>query len=492
MKIKKATASFHADSRLRKTVIIQSVVILALCIAIIAVSFGYFGQMRLNHFSKNIIFSDNYFLRNFAHAYLPQTSSMPLTYTVSEAEALTRNLVGETGLLFLENSWIFAVYRPARELNKMDILAYYYNYLISMFVSQNELYALFSPEINELIPIEGNESVVLFSQFDVISHISKLVEYSFEWTPLEINYIDKVEYSDDIDVIYSEYESFEDYESYLIRFEKLKRNIVALAEQTLNSDTEHGAEYTAEEIYMLYYDSIAESLLSTKEYLSAGEVLDLLEEYEYGNIRPRILDAEHISQLPEYPNGCEAVSAVMLLKYAGYGAEKSDFIENYLEKGDMKIRFGIRFGPNPVKKYAGDPASKSGGWGCFAPVIVNALESYLAVTENSTHRAFNVSGAELSVLCETFIDRSIPVAIWITQDSSPVSEVYQWLDYGGDQVYLYPSNQHCVMLIGYDKDNYYVCDPLKDEEYTAIARADVELSYTSMGSQAVVLMPNEE
>ena len=158
----------------------------------------------------------------------------------------------------------------------------------------------------------------------------------------------------------------------------------------------------------------------------------------------------------------------------------------------MKIRFGIRFGPDPVQKYAGDPASARGGWGCFAPVIVNALESYLDTAGKYSHTVLNVSGAELPILCETFINRSIPVAIWITQDYSPVSEVYQWLDYDGEQVYLYPSNQHCVMLIGYDRDSYYVCDPLKEEEYTVIPRADAELSYTSMGSQAVVLMPREE
>ncbi len=478
----------NLERRLRKTIIMQSIIIFVLCIAIIAVSLGYFGQMRLNRFSKNIIFSDNYFLRDFASAYSSLSpSTPPSTYTVSEAEALTRILAKESGLLFAENLEFFAAYKPDRELNKFDILSYYYNYLIELFASHNTLYVLFSTEINEIIPPETPEGNSAFSRSDIILYIDKLVECSLKWSPAEDNFLNEdVFYFEDrvMDEIYFD----PSYEEYLL---KLKDKIVASAKRMLYDDTSHGEQYTAEEIYLFYYDSIAQNFLSHDEYLPATVALELLEKYEYGNIRPRILDAEHISQLPEYPNGCEAVSAVMLLEYAGYNTDKNEFIENHLEKGEIKVRFGIRFGPDPAQKYAGDPASKRGGWGCFAPAIVNALESYLDAQKRATHTAFNVSGAELSVLCETFIDRSIPVAIWITQDYSPVSEVYQWLNYEGDQVYLYPKNQHCVLLIGYDKDNYYVCDPLKDEACTAIARADAEVSYISMGSQAVVLIPSE-
>lgn len=474
--------------RLRKTIIIQSIIIFVLCIAIIAVSLGYFGQMRLNRFSKNIIFSDNYFLRDFASAYSSLSpSAPPSTYTVSEAEALTRILAKESGLFYAENLDVFAAYKPDRALDRFDILSYYYNYMIELFASHNTLYVLFSPEISAIIPRETPEDSFTFSQADAALYIDKLIERSLKWSPAEDNFLNE-------DVFYFEdrvmYETYFDpsYEEYI---QKLKNKIISSAKHMLDANASHDTQYTAQDIYLLYYDSVAQNFLSHDKYLPAAVALELLEKYEYGNIRPRILDAEHISQLPEYPNGCEAVSAVMLLKYAGYNADKNEFVENHLEKGEIKIRFGIRFGPDPAKKYAGDPASKRGGWGCFAPAIVNALESYLEAEEKAAHTPFNVSGAELSMLCETFIDRSIPVAIWITQDYSPVSEVYQWLDYEGDQVYLYPKNQHCIILIGYDKDNYYVCDPLKDEACTAIARADAEVSYTSMGSQAVVLMPNE-
>lgn len=473
---------------LRKTIIVQRIVILLLCVVIIAVSFVYLDQMRLNRFSKNIIFSENYFLRNYALAYSSQLSSSPnSTYTINEAEALVRKLVNESGAVFLENSWIFVMYRPERALERNDILAYYYNYLLSMFAPNGEFHVLFSPQINEIVPSANDEGSISFSEDEALSHIAELIERSFEWDPAESNYIDK--YTGPAFEISESFDSYGSYQEYL---DELKNKMISSASALVSKDPYDGREYTVEDIHLLYYDSIAESMLASAEFLTARAVLDLLDEYEYEDVRPRILDAEHISQLPEYPNGCEAVSAVMLLKYAGYDAEKNGFIEDHLETGDMKIRFGIRFGPDPVEKYAGDPSSERGGWGCFAPVIVNALESYLTDSDDASHTALNVSGVGLSVLCETFIDRSIPVTIWVTQDFSAANEVYQWLSYDRDQVYLYPKNQHCVMLIGYDKDNYYVCDPLKNEGYTAIAREDAELSYASMGSQAVVLMTNEE
>ena len=38
-----------------------------------------------------------------------------------------------------------------------------------------------------------------------------------------------------------------------------------------------------------------------------------------------LLDVPHISQLPDYPNGCEAVSAVMLLRYYDFEITKKRF-----------------------------------------------------------------------------------------------------------------------------------------------------------------------
>lgn len=224
-----------------------------------------------------------------------------------------------------------------------------------------------------------------------------------------------------------------------------------------------------------------------KEYINyeTAEIMNFLQ-YYFSNEKV-LLDVPHISQLPDYPNGCEAVSAVMLLQYYNFEITKKDFISDYLPREPVKISWGCRYGPNPKLKYAGDPASERSGWGCFAPVIVDALRQYLP----RGYAVENLTGASLKELCQSHIRKNIPVAVWVTQNFSAVDEVYQWQSYDKTQTYLYPKNQHCVVLIGFDRDNYYFSDPMSEDSVTSHRKEDVTLSYHSMGSQAIAICMNE-
>ncbi len=232
-----------------------------------------------------------------------------------------------------------------------------------------------------------------------------------------------------------------------------------------------------------YYDSDKK----TNEYIN-HEIADIINFLQYYFSEEKVLlDVPHISQLPDYPNGCEAVSAVMLLQYYDFEITKKDFISDYLPKEPVKISWGCRYGPNPKLKYAGDPASERSGWGCFAPVIVDALRQYLP----RRYTVENLTGASLEELCQSYIRKNTPVAIWVTQNFSAVDEVYQWQSYDKTQTYLYPKNQHCVVLIGFDRENYYFSDPMSEDSITSHRKEDVTLSYHSMGSQAIAICMNE-
>lgn len=89
-------------------------------------------------------------------------------------------------------------------------------------------------------------------------------------------------------------------------------------------------------------------------------------------------DVPFIYQTPDYPNGCEAVSAVMLLQDYGIDITTDEFIDKYMKKGSIFSQDGDRFGPNPKTTYAGDPTSLMGGFGIFAPGIQLAMEKVLA------------------------------------------------------------------------------------------------------------------
>lgn len=197
-----------------------------------------------------------------------------------------------------------------------------------------------------------------------------------------------------------------------------------------------------------------------------------------------IIDVPYISQVGILPNGCEAVSAVMLLHYNDFDIDPVNFVDNYLEKGEVYIRWGCRYGPNPKESYAGDPKSEKSGWGCFAPVIIKALNKYL----DGKMFAKNLTGLTLDELVQQYILNNIPVAVWVTQGMEDVESLYQWQSYDKKQTFLYPVHEHCVVLTGFDEKYYYFNDPLDEEKYVKYEKSIAQKSFDFMGRQAIALV----
>ena len=204
------------------------------------------------------------------------------------------------------------------------------------------------------------------------------------------------------------------------------------------------------------------------------------------------VEVEPVCQLPEYPNGCESAAAVSLLRTVGVDVTLKEFVDEYLPKQDVRISFGCCYGPDPQQYYAGNPDAGQGGWGCFAPVIVAALES--ALPQGSGYTVCNLSGAGLDEL-SLYLSLGVPVAVWTTTDGKPANEFYQWQSYDQTQTYLYPKNQHCVVLCGVHPDMetgeliYRYMDPLTGQ-IAEMSSQQLNACYTSMGYQAVALLPD--
>lgn len=204
---------------------------------------------------------------------------------------------------------------------------------------------------------------------------------------------------------------------------------------------------------------------------------------------PIELAVPYVDQKGEgYPNGCEAASATMLLQYWGYSVDLSQFIDSYLEKGEVKVSWGTRYGPNPAEAYVGDPSSENGGFGCFAPVIVNALAEAVDV---SSHVAVNLTGSNLEMLANEYVANGIPVAIWATVGMKEISQFTQWQSYDKSETFLYPTVEHCLVLIGFDEENYYFNDPLQPGATISYPQKLVEERYVEMGKQAVAIVTKE-
>lgn len=97
-----------------------------------------------------------------------------------------------------------------------------------------------------------------------------------------------------------------------------------------------------------------------------------------GQAPSTLLDAPFIDQRDKYPTGCESVTAVMALQYAGVEVSVEEFIDGYLPQGNAPYtdESGTLVGANPWEEFLGSPYSES-GWGCYAPVIAGALEQLL-------------------------------------------------------------------------------------------------------------------
>ena len=206
-----------------------------------------------------------------------------------------------------------------------------------------------------------------------------------------------------------------------------------------------------------------------------------------GGCDKKVITVPYISQEGILPNGCEAVSATMLLQYAGMNISATDFVDKYLECQPVKIKWGCRYGPNPKLVYAGDPYSTDKGYGCYAPVIVSALNR----VENRKYYAKNISGLSLSDIKEQYLNKDIPVAVWVTVHMEEVSRIIQWQSQDGSQSFLYPSNEHCMVLVGYDEDSYYFNDPYDSEGLVSYPAKDCVLAYNSLGMQAVAVIADK-
>ncbi|MGN0452179.1 MAG: C39 family peptidase [Ruminococcus sp.] len=187
-----------------------------------------------------------------------------------------------------------------------------------------------------------------------------------------------------------------------------------------------------------------------------------------------------IAQYPEYPTGCESVSAVMAMQYLGDEITVGEFVDNYLDKnGEFYFEGGKKYGPDPYRYFIGSPRSNS-AFGCMAPVIEKALNKYYG---NSF--VYNTTGTALQSLCSEYIDNDIPVLVWVSIEMLEPDYVSSWYLEDGSE-YQWPDNEHCMVLVGYDDEYYYLNDPYRG----ALVKHSKELCeerYAQYDSQSLVI-----
>ena len=204
-----------------------------------------------------------------------------------------------------------------------------------------------------------------------------------------------------------------------------------------------------------------------------------------------VLQVPYLSQNGILPNGCEAVSATMLLHHLGNTVAPMDFVDQYLDCEPTWTKGNIRYGPDPSKAYAGNPRKIQGGFGCFSPVIEKALIQAVEAFAPGQYEVLNLGGISLKEL-EAYIDRGIPAAVWATIGMQEVPFYYEWVSPDDGLTYRYPAREHCLVLVGYDDQRYYFNDPHNSNGLVSYRKATVEKRYETLGRQAVVIQPSKE
>lgn len=192
------------------------------------------------------------------------------------------------------------------------------------------------------------------------------------------------------------------------------------------------------------------------------------------------IDVPYIDQSVKYPTGCESVSAVMLLKYLGYELTVDEFITNYLECREMETRDGRLFGPDPNEYFCGSPYEED-SFGCYALVIQKALERaagehYKFVDETNTPE---------EQLLTKYIDKGMPVVFWACINMREPIVGPKWVLSDSGEVFTWISNEHCMLLVGYDEEGYYFNDPHENNGVIRYSKELVEDRHRAQHQMAV-------
>ncbi len=195
-----------------------------------------------------------------------------------------------------------------------------------------------------------------------------------------------------------------------------------------------------------------------------------------------IPDFPHISQNRKYPTGCESVAAVSLMQFHGVEITVEKFIADHLTIAAYPYYEGnTMYGENPWDAFIGDPYSKS-GYGCYSTAIVKAMTS--AVPQD--HEISAIYNISLPTLCSTYIDKGLPVMIWATMDMQAPYEGKSWtLPDGKTFTFICP--EHALVLIGYDDESYYFCNPQSDTAIVSYPKEACERAYDALHRQAIVM-----
>lgn len=225
-----------------------------------------------------------------------------------------------------------------------------------------------------------------------------------------------------------------------------------LSSITGSADSSESNDNTDSETEYLYPSDSSQESSKEEAPQEPDEDALMVQEILNGTLEKRsaLLDVTPLYQYPELPTGCESVSLTMALNYLGEDLSLTEIASDYLI-----------YGNDMVTGYCGDPFGDYGA-GIYPPGLLATVKNYIN-TNSSPLAAADTTGTQLSDLFK-LIDKGFPVVIWST---SSLRDPYNnddemYIEYNGYEYWWY-TNEHCVILIGYDLDSGTVT--INDPQY---------------------------
>ena len=123
------------------------------------------------------------------------------------------------------------------------------------------------------------------------------------------------------------------------------------------------------------------------------------------------------------------------------------------------------------------------------------MNPYIYLDEQKSKlKAHSLKGVSVEELCYKYVVNDIPVMIWATANMDEPfihkTWVVNYVDENstvkvGDEV-SWQMHEHCMVLIGFDEENYYLSDSVAGE-ISVFERATFEDRYAKLGTQAIVV-----
>lgn len=200
-----------------------------------------------------------------------------------------------------------------------------------------------------------------------------------------------------------------------------------------------------------------------------------------------------VSQLPNYPTGCEAASCTALLRYYGFSITLDQMVATIPRKDIVYVN-GMPVGPSIYDYFVGNPrsgyTSAHPGYGAFSPCVTRSLQAAIDA-RGGGYTAVNLTGCKFELVCNQ-LSQGRPLIVWATYQMQVPRTVNAWYipnGNGGYDYFSYPRGTHVFVIKGYSESYVWLMDPYYGTR--TYDRSTFEARWNLLGRQAIVLIPSE-